>query len=58
MANRGSSDPVLLGNTNYAGCSQISNQLAKVISPELVYGGILIEVATVNSRPPGTSGTE
>ena len=46
-ANRGGSDPVLLGNTSYAGRSQISCQLAKVITPESVNGGSLMEAATV-----------
>ena len=55
---RGGSDTVLLGNTSYAGCSQISDQLAKAITPELVYGGSLIEMATVNKRPPGISGAK
>ena len=54
----GGSDTVLLGNTNYAGHSQISDQLAKAITPESVYGGSLIEAATVSKRPLGTSGAE
>ena len=54
----GGSDAVLLGNTSYAGHSQISDQLAKAITPELVYGSSLIEVATVNKRPPGISGAK
>ena len=59
MANRcGSLVPELLGYTNYAGCSQISDQLAKAVSPELVYGGNLIEVVMVNWRPPHTSGAK
>ena len=51
-ANRGGSDPVLLGDTSYAGRSQISCQLAKAITPESVNGGSLIETATVRHRPP------
>ena len=51
----GSFVPELLGYTNYAGCSQISDQLAKAVSPESVYGSNLIEAATVNWRPPRTS---
>ena len=59
MANRcGSFVLELLGYTNYAGRSQISDQLAKAVSPESVYGGNLIEAATVNWRPPRTSGTK
>ena len=59
MANRcGSFVPELLGYTNYAGRSQISDQLAKAVSPESVYGGNLIEAATVNWRPPRTSGAK
>ena len=59
MANRcGSFVPELLGYTNYAGRSQISDQLAKVVLPESVYGGNLIEAATVNWRLPRTSGTK
>ena len=57
-ANCGSSDPVLLGNTSYAGRSQISCQLAKAITPESVNGGSLIETATVRHRPPDASGAE
>ena len=33
---RAGSDTVLLGNTNYAGRSQISGQLAKAVLPESV----------------------
>ena len=58
MANRGGSDPVLLSDTSYAGCSQISCQLAKVITPESVNGGSLIETTTVRRRPPDASGAE
>ena len=57
-ANRGSSDPVLLGDTSYAGRSQISCQLAKAITPEAVNGGSLIETATIRHRPPDASGAE
>ena len=49
---------VLLSNTSYAGRSQISDQLAKAITPESVYSGSLIEVAMVNKRPPGISGAK
>ena len=55
---RGGSDAVLLSNTSYAGHSQISNQLAKAITPESVYDGCLIEAAMVNKRPPGISGAK
>ena len=49
MANRcGSFVLELLSYTNYAGRSQISDQLAKAVSPESVYGGNLIEAVTVN----------
>ena len=59
MANRcGSFVRELLSYTNYAGRSQISDQLAKVVSPELVYGGNLIEAAMVNWGPPRTSGAK
>ena len=49
---------MLLGNTSYAGRSQISCQLAKAIAPESVNGGSLMEVATVRRRPPDASGAE
>ena len=49
---------MLLGNTSYAGCSQISYQLAKAIAPESVNGGSLMEAATVRRRPPDASGAE
>ena len=55
---RGSSDTGLLGYTSYAGRSQISNQLAKAVSPETVNGGSLIEAATVRRRLLGFPGVE
>ena len=59
MANHcGSFVPELLGYTNYAGRSQISDQLAKAVLPESVYSGNLIEAVTVNWRPPRISGTK
>ena len=51
-ANRGGSDTVLLGNTSYAGHSQISCQLAKAMAPESVNGGSLMKAATVKIVQP------
>ena len=49
---------MLLGNTSYAGHSQISCQLAKAMAPESVNGGSLMKAATVRRRPPNASGAE